>query len=167
MRILAIVVVLLCQWVSPAFAQDANSNSNSATAVCTFEDGQQISVQYNNSATPAEELRNGKPWRPAGSPMILFTQTALNINKVEIAPGAYSLWLIPDKKSWTFVVNKNVKPDSAYDQADDLVREPMEIGELPTPAKQADLGFAHMASKLCNLRVYYGRVGAWAEINEK
>jgi hypothetical protein len=99
--------------------------------------------------------------------MILFTQTTLSINKVEIAPGAYSLWLIPDKKSWILAVNKNVKPDSAYDQGDDLVRESMEIGQLPNPAKQADLGFAHMASKLCNLRIYYGRVGAWAEINEK
>jgi len=167
MRILAIWVVLLCQWLSPLFAQDANSSPNSATVVCTFDDGQQVSVQYNNSATPAEEPRNGKPWRPAGLPMILFTQTALTINKVEIAPGAYSLWLIPDKKNWTFVVNKNVKADSPYDPVQDLVREPMEIGQLPAPAKQADLGFGHMASKECNLRVYYGRVGAWAEIDEK
>ena len=63
--------------------------------------------------------------------MILFSQTTLIINKVEIAPGAYSLWLVPDKKNWTLVVNKNVKADSAYDPAQDLVREPMEIGQLP------------------------------------
>ena len=165
MRILAICGVLLCQWLPLGFAQDANSNS--ATTVCTFEDGQQISVQYNNSATPVEEPRNGKPWRPAGSPVILFTQTALIVNKVEIAAGAYSLWLIPDKKNWTLVVNKNVKADSPYNQDEDLVREPMEVGQLPQPAKQADIGFAHMAAKQCNLRVYYGRNGVWADIGEK
>jgi hypothetical protein len=99
--------------------------------------------------------------------MILFTQTELTINKVDIAPGAYSLWFIPDKKNWTMVVNKNVKADSPYDQAQDLVREPMEVGELPQPSKQPDLGFAHMASKTCNLRIYYGRTGAWADVNEK
>ena len=131
MRTVAICVVVLCQWLSPVFAQDANSNS--ATTVCTFEDGQQVSVQYNNSATPVEEPHNGKPWRPAGSPMILFTQTALTINKVEIAPGAYSLWLIPDKKNWTLVVNKNVKPDSAYDATEDLVREPMDLDNSRLP----------------------------------
>lgn len=163
MRALVICGVLL--WLVPAFSQDANSNS--ATAVCTFEDGQQVSVQYNNSATPAEEPHNGKAWRPAGSPMILFSQTTLIINKVEIAPGAYSLWLVPDKKNWTLVVNKNVKADSAYDPAQDLVREPMEIGQLPQVSKQADLGFAHMAAKQCNLRVYYGRVGAWGDMLEK
>jgi hypothetical protein len=167
MRNLAICVVLLCQWLRPVFAQDANTDSNSASAVCTFGDGQQVSVQYNNSATPVEELRNGKPWRPAGSAMFLFSQTALIINNVEIAPGAYSVWLIPDKKNWTFVVNKNVKAGSAYDQGEDVVREPMEIGQLPTPAKQADIGFAHMAPKKCNLRVYYGRIGAWADVDEK
>jgi hypothetical protein len=89
------------------------------------------------------------------------------INNVEIAPGAYSIWLIPDKKNWTLVVNKNVKPGATYDQADDLVREPMEIGQLPSPTKQPDLGFAHMAPKRCNLRVYYGRVGTWADLEEK
>ncbi len=167
MRAIAISIVLLCQGLLPVFAQDTNSSANPATAVCTFEDGQQVSVQYSNSATPSEEPRNGKPWRPAGAPMILFTQTALIVNKVEIAPGAYSLWLIPDKKNWTLVVNKDVKPDSAYDPAQDLVREPMEIGQLPQASKQADIGFAHMAPKVCNLRVYYGRVGSWAEMNEK
>jgi hypothetical protein len=155
------------QCLPPGFAQDASSSSNSATTVCTFEDGQQISVQYNNSATPAEEPRNGKPWRAANSPMILFTQTALTISGVEIAPGAYTLWLFPDKKSWTLAVNKNVKADSPYDQGQDLVRETMEIGQLPQPSKQPDLGFAHIAPKQCNLRVYYGRIGAWGDMNEK
>jgi hypothetical protein len=164
MRTFAIGIVFLCQVLS-GFAQDASSSS--ATTACTFEDGQQLSVQYNNAASPVEEPRNGKPWRPAGSPMILFTQTPVLINKVEIPAGAYSVWLIPDKKNWTFVVNKNVQPGSAYDPAQDLVREPMEIGQLPSPSKTADLGFAHMAPKVCNLRVYYGRVGAWAEIDEK
>jgi Protein of unknown function (DUF2911) len=165
MRVPAIVVVMLWSWLPLVFAQDANSNS--ATTVCTFEDGQEISVQYNNSATPVNEPRNGKPWRAANSPMILFAQTELTINKVDIAPGAYSLWFIPDKKNWTMAVNKNVKADSPYDQAQDLVREPMEVGELPQPSKQPDIGFAHMASKTCNLRIYYGRIGAWADVNEK
>ena len=165
MRILVIGMVLL--WpLSFLFSQDA-APADSASTVCTFADGQQISVQYSNSAAKAEEPHNGKPWRPANAPVILFAQTALTINHVDLAPGAYSVWLIPDKKNWTFVVNKNVKPDSAYDEAQDLVREPMEIGQLSDPVKQADLGFAHSSAKQCNLRVYYGRIGAWAEITEK
>jgi len=165
MRILMIGVIMLCP-LSFVFAQDASS-ANTATTVCTFDDGQQVSVQYNNSAAKAEEPHNGKPWRPANAPMILFTQTALTINHVDVAPGAYSVWLIPDKKNWTFVVNKNVKPDASYDEAQDLVRESMEIGQLSDPAKQADLGFAHSSAKQCSLRVYYGRTGAWAEMGEK
>jgi hypothetical protein len=167
MRVIATSFVWLCLWLPPAFAQDTSVASNSPVIACTFEDGKQISIQYKNSATPNEEPRNGKPWRPAGLPMILFSETALTINKVDIAPGAYGLWLIPDKKNWTLVINKNVKADSPYDQAEDLVREPMEIGQLPQPAKQIDLGFAHMAAKQCNVRVYYGKIGSWAELDEK
>lgn len=167
MRAIFVYFALLGASLIPVLAQDANSTANSATTLCTFEDGQQLSVQYSNSALHAEEPRNGKPWRPADAPMILFTQTALRVNKVEIAPGAYSIWLVPDKKNWTLVINKNVKPGSAYDQTQDLVREPMEIGQLPEVSKVADLGFAHMAPKQCNLRIYYGRIGAWGEIDEK
>lgn len=167
MRALTVCVIFLCQGLLPLVAQNAGSDSHSSTTVCTFEDDQQISVEYNNTATPSDEPQRGKAWRPGGAPMILFAQTALTINNVDIAPGAYSLWLIPDKKSWTFVVNKDVKAGAAYDPAQDLVREPMEIGQLGAPSKQPDLGFAHMAPKLCNLRVYYGKTGAWAAINEK
>ena len=168
MRSIAVCfVLLLCQGLAPVFAQDATPSPDSATAVCTFADGQQVSVQYSTSASATEEPRNGKPWRPAGSQMILFSQTPLTINKVDLAAGAYSLWLIPDKKNWTLVVSKDVKPGSAYDPTQDLVREPMEVGQLPTPSKLVDIGFGHLAPKLCNLRVYYGRIGAWADINQK
>ncbi len=166
MRVLAIFILICSPFGTLASGQAATA-ANSATTVCTFDDGQQVSVEYNNSPAKAEEPRNGKPWRPANSQMILFTQTALSINKVEIAPGAYSVWLIPQKKDWTFVVNKNVKANSAYDPAQDLVQESMQIGQLSDPVKQADLGFAHAAAKQCNLRVYYGHIGAWAEIDEK
>ena len=79
--------------------------------------------------------------------MILFTQTALLVNKTEIAPGAYSLWVIPEKKGWTLAVNKDVKPDSQYDQGQDLVRVPMDLGQLSEPLKQPEVGFAHVGPK--------------------
>ncbi len=167
MRKLAIFVVLCCACMFSGSAQAQDANPNSVTASCTFDDGSQVSVQYNNSGAKTEEPHNAKPWRPGGAPMLLFTQTALTVNKTEIAPGAYSLWIIPEKKGWTLAINKNVKPESQYDQGQDLVRVSMDLGQLSTPLKQPEVGFAHVAPKECNMRVYYGKTGAWAEFDEK
>ena len=42
------------------------------------------------------------------SPMDLFTQVGLSTGNSEIPIGAYRVYIIPDKKSWTLVINKNV-----------------------------------------------------------
>ena len=45
---------------------------------------------------------------------------------------AYSIYIIPDKKSWTLIINKGVAAESKYDEHQDLVRVPMQIGHLST-----------------------------------
>jgi hypothetical protein len=167
MRVL-LICILLSQWIYVAVAQDSDPNAdlNSANTTCSFEDGQELSIRYKRSEKQ-EDMHNGKPWEPGGAAMMLFTPAALIVGNTEIPAGAYRLFVIPEKKSWTFVVNKNVSSGSQYDAAQDLVREPMELGQIDVPLKQPDIGLAHVAPKKCNLRVYFGRVGASAEISEK
>jgi hypothetical protein len=38
---------------------------------------------------------------------------------------------------------------------------------IDNPIKPAQIAFAHIAPKQCNLRVYYEKAGAWAEFEEK
>jgi len=149
-------------------AQTAESDSNLATAVCDFEDGQEVSVRYKNLVASAkDEPHNGKVWLPGGSPMTLFTNVALTLNHAAIAPGAYSMYVIPNKKEWTLIVNRNVTPGAQYDEKEDVARSPMELGEIDSPPKQLQVSFAHVAAKQCSIRLYYGKVGASAEFLEK
>jgi hypothetical protein len=141
-----------------------NGNLQTVTTDCTFDDGKQISLQYNPAK--GDEPRNGKIWEPGGAPMVLFAQAPLTLSSSSIAPGAYTVYIIPGKKEWMLIVNKNVTPGSSYDSAKDLARGPMEIGEIDTPAKELQASFAHMAPKTCSLRLYYGKVGAFAEFKE-
>jgi hypothetical protein len=90
--------------------------------------------------------------------MLLFTQTGLRIGGAQIPAGAFSLFVIPGHDDWTLVVNRNVPEGSEYDEAQDLARTPMKTGELY---------FAHVAPRQCNLRLYYGKTGAWAELQEQ
>ena len=143
------------------FSASALSQSTQNT-FCNFDDGNQVSVQYNPSVT--EQPHNGRVWGPG---ITLYVQTPLTLGNSEIALGAYSIFLIPEKKSWTLIVNKNVTPGAAYNSAQDVARGPMELGELPEPVKTLQLSFGHMGPKQCNLRVYYDKTGAFTDFMEK
>jgi len=153
------VGVLCCVFVGSALGQ-ADS-----TTYCTFADGHQITVRYAASGNKRQEPENGI-WSPNGSPMFLFTDTPVTLGDAHIPTGAYSLYL-SGKKPWTLIVNRNTKPDAAYNQQLDLGRQTMESGELGSPQKGMQLYFVHAQPKQCNLRIYLGDTGHWADFKEQ
>ena len=170
MRKVAVSILVVSQLIIADHlpAQTAESDSNTATAVCDFEDGQEVSVRYKDTvASSKDEPHNGKVWLPGGSPMTLFTNAALTLNHAPIAPGAYSMYVIPNRKEWTLIVNRNVTPGAAYDEKQDVARSPMDLGEIDSPPKQLQVSFAHSAPKQCSIRLYYGKVGAFTDFLQK
>jgi hypothetical protein len=163
MRVLAVCFVL----IALAAAQQSDPN-DPASASCDFADGKEITMQYNNSVmSEKDQPHNGKVWLPAGSPMTLFTQVPITLNHQDLAVGAYSVYVIPNKKEWTLIVSRNVTNPKTYDEKQDLVRAPMEIGGISGPPKQLQVSFAHIAPKQCSIRLYYETIGAFVEFNEK
>ena len=132
------------------------------TTYCNFDDGNQVSIQYN--PVVKEQPRNGKVWSPG---ITLYVQTPLTLGGSQIALGAYSVHVIPDRKTWTLIVNKGVTAGAAYNAAEDVARGQMEIGEIPEATKTLQLTFAHMAAKQCSLRVYYQKAGAFVDFMER
>lgn len=150
---------------SLAYAQNADRN-----ATCRFEDGKAISIRYKAIANAETTLPPGKVWSPGASPMFLFTDTPLTLGKANLDVRAYSLFVVAGNKEepWTLIVNKNVDPKAEYDKSQDLVRVPMQTGELPTPRKGFDVILGRITPKQCNLRIYTGKVGVFgAEFKEK
>jgi len=152
---LAVSPVLILLLAVSAFAEDAET-------YCNFEDGNQITARY--TPTVKEEPHGGRVWSPG---ITFYVQTPLLLGSSEIGLGAYSIHLIPDKKNWTIIVNKNVTAGAPYNSAQDVARAPMEVGEIPEPTKQLQLTFAHMAPKQCSLRVYYQKSGAFVDFMQK
>lgn len=133
-----------------------------AQTYCNFADGNQVTIQY--QSTVKEEPRNGRVWNPG---ITLYVQTPLTLGGAAIPLGAYTIYLTPDRKSWTITVNKNVTAGAAYNSSQDVAHAPMEVGEIPEPTKQLQLSFAHMAPKQCSLRVYYQKSGAFVDFMEQ
>jgi hypothetical protein len=162
MRFLLLIILL---WVPAATGWAADAESQ---AICTFADQNEVSVRYNPvSIKDSSRLQNGKVWAPGGSPLLLFAQTPLTVNNVDLPVGAYSLYLIPNKNDWTLIVNKNVNPRGTYSEKDDLVRAKMEGAQLGSPSDHLNLSFGRIAPKQCELRVYYDKIGTWATVSEK
>jgi hypothetical protein len=156
MRLLTSLLAVVLFFAAGSFAEDPQ------TTYCTFEDGYEVSMQYNPNVK--EEPRNGRVWSPG---ITLFVQVPMTLGGTGIPLGAFSVHLIPDRKNWTLIVNRNVTAGSAYDPSQDVARAPMDIGEIPDRVKQLQLSFAHMGPKTCSLRVYYQKIGAFAEFMEK
>ena len=142
-----------------------NDEATSATAVCDFADTKQVSVRYVPS-TAMDAPRIGKLWNPAGHSILLFTETDLRVGNSNIASGAYSIYLIPDKDEWTLVLNKNVA-SGAYDERQDLLRTRMQRGELPEKNEHFTTYFGRVGPRGCDMRVDYGKTRAWLEFEEK
>jgi len=170
MRALAVCIIVISQsfFAAAAAAQQADPADPTATATCDFDDGKEITAKYDSSVMSSKDQpRNGKLWMPAGSPITLFTQVPLILNHAEIPVGAYSVYVIPDRKEWTLIVNKNVATPKTYDDTQDLARAPMELGGVNSPPKQLHLSFAHSGPKTCSIRLYYETTGAFVDFTEK
>ena len=169
MRVLAVCILFIAHSLLAApLAPPDDSSEKTASASCDFDDGLEVTVHYSEAVvTSKDEPHNGKVWVPAGSPITLFTQVPLILNHVEIPVGAYSLYVMPNKKEWTLIVSKNVTNPKTYDQTQDLARAPMELGQVNSPPKQLQVSFAHVAPKQCSIRIYYETTGAFVEFNEK
>ena len=155
----------LCLALFASLLAVAADDSQTSTS-CTVDDGQQLSVRYSTAAAE-EKVSNGKLWPSSGSPMLLFSTANFDLANTQIPPGAYSMYVIPGGNHWTLIVNKNVTAGSPYDEHQDLVRAPMEVGQISQPMKQLDISFAHSAPKVCGFRIYAGKTGAFVDFKEQ
>jgi DUF2911 family protein len=170
MRRLVICILLVGELllVGGLAAQNQSAAPESNTVSCNFADGKQVTVRYNSvHFNKRERLKENKIWMPGGSAMVLFSGADLKFNGREIPTGAYTMYLIPGKKTWTLIVSKNEKPENAYVPQQDLARGPMDLGQLSQPTDKLTLYFGQMGPKQCNLRVYYGDTGAFTEFEEQ
>jgi hypothetical protein len=150
----------------------AQDNPNTATAICNFDEEKQLDVQYERvSFTLKKPLSTqipfGKVWTPAGKPMTLFTNTPVQIGSRLLSVGAYTMFVIPGSKQWTLIVSKSTDTSGAYDEQQDLVRVPMETGELPNPQMDLGVAFAHIAADQCSLRFDLDKSGHFAVFQMK
>ncbi len=81
--------------------------------------------------------------------------------------GAYTLFVIPTSKQWTLIVSKSTDMTGAYDEQQDLLRIPMDSGELPSPEPDFSVAFEHVAPGQCNLRLDLDKTGHFVPFQKR
>jgi len=171
-RPLAFLCILGCSF---AFGQSSGPTAPGAsTATCNFTEQKQLAVNYQPVTVGKHEddflghkVPYGKVWEPGKKAMTLFTNAPLTIGGSSLPVGAYTMYLIPERKAWTLVVSKNTDVSAAYDKSKDLVRAPMEIGQLPSPEPAFSVYFAHTGPTECTMRVDLADTRAWVPFEQK
>jgi hypothetical protein len=150
----------------------AQEDPPAASATCNFDQEKQLVVEYqhmsvNLKRSLSSQVPFGKVWTPGGKPLTLFTNTPIQIGSRQLPMGAYTLFVVPNSKQWTLIVSKSTDISGAYNQQDDLVRVPMDSGELPTPEADLNVSFGHVAPQQCNIRIVLEKYGHFASIQER
>lgn len=144
----------------------AQSGPATSTTTCNLDDGRQVYVRYIPVATNKERIQNGKPLIPGGTPMTLFSEAQLTFGNSNIPIGAYTLYPIPGKGRWSLAINKNVTAGSTYDEKQDIAKDQIETDPVEQASDALELAFAHVGSR-CTLRIYFGKIAAFAEFSAK
>lgn len=145
----------------------AQTSSNNATTACNFDPNKQLAVEYQRIAVNPKkkvlgsEIPYGKVWAPGDKPMKLFTNIPVTVGGKEIPIGAYTMFVIPEEKTWTLIVSKSTDTSGKYDEQQDLARIPMQFGKLPAAEPEFTAYFAHVAAAQCNLRLDLQKARAW------
>lgn len=167
------LVALLALSISPVCTPALLAQVSSATATCTFDSNKQMSVEYQRISIDPEKpvfghrIPYGKVWAPGGKPMTLFINSPVTLEGKNIPVGAYTMFVLPTQNEWTLVVSKDTDTSGNYDKQQDLMRVPMEYGQLPSPEGQFSIYFAHIAPNQCSMRLDLADSRAWTVFQEE
>ena len=167
-RSLVVIFVCASSLVVGAFCQTNTPSPDERDTVCSFANGQQLSIRYSDvSAAKTSELSPEKAGTPGDRPIYLFSETPLQVGTTAVPSGAYSLFFIPGPQNWKVIINRGVAKGQPYDPTKDVARIDAPTEKLPSAAAHLNLYFGHVAPKTCNLRIDYGKQRAVAEFTQK
>lgn len=140
-----------------------------STAACDFDPDTQLAVSYQpinvNITKPVfgHEIPYNKVWAPGGRPMTMFLNHPITVEGKQVPIGAYTLFIIPAENKWTLIISRSTDTSGKYDERQDLLRVPMQWGQLSNPEKAFSIYFAHLAPGQCTMRLDLEKTRAWVD----
>ena len=168
-----LVLALSVFFISGSPVAQTTSADATETATCNFDPNTQLAVEYQRiEVNPKKkvlgnEIPYGKVWTPGDKPMKLFTNTPVTVGGKDIPLGAYTMFVIPEQKTWTLIISKSTDTSGKYDEQQDFARIPMQFGNLLEAEPEFTVYFAHVSADQCNMRLDLQKARAWVAFKKK
>jgi len=172
----SLMLALVLAASSLSFGQEKDKSkrpSPPASAQCKFADGKTITVDYSSPRAKGRKIYGGlvpfgQEWRTGANEATSFVTTAdLTIAGKDIPAGKYTLYTIPNEKSWTLMINKQTGQwGTEYNAKQDLLQAEMQVSALPSAVENFSISF-HEMGKGCHIYLDWEKTRASAEISEK
>ncbi|MGB7761165.1 MAG: DUF2911 domain-containing protein [Bryobacteraceae bacterium] len=138
---------MFCLAASVALAQPPHYTSPAATTIVDFG-GKQIRISYHSPSMHGRQIFGGlvpydKVWRAgANQATLLHTDLDLTIGNLAVPKGDYSIYILPEEKQWTLIINTQTGQwgikmggDTTEDPAKDLGRVAMTMSKPAAPVE--------------------------------
>jgi hypothetical protein len=135
-------------------------------AVSLDINGKKITISYGRPYLKGRQVGGevaayGKVWRlGADEATKLTVNTRVKIaNTLELAPGSYALFAIPQSDKWTLIVNKVADQWGAfkYDQSQDVGRVEVPVTPTSSPVEKFTIALAKQSGNTVNLTLAWGK----------
>lgn len=146
----------------PARAQQDKSKRPSppAKADCSFKDGKTVHIDYSSPRMKGRKIFGGlvpfgQPWRTGANEATTFViDTNLMVGDQNVPAGSYTLFTVPNEKSWSLIVSKKTGEwGIPYPgEADDLVRAKMKASQFTPPVENMTIDLK-LTGDVCTLSV--------------
>jgi len=127
----------------------------------------EISIKYYRPNTNGRKIFGGMEpygavWRTGANNATVITLTdTIQLEGHTIAPGAYSLFSIPNTNEWTIILNKNINQWGAYtyDEKQDVLRFKVKPIRLEHKVETLTIQFADAYEENCLLQIQWENTG--------
>ncbi|MBZ5527003.1 MAG: DUF2911 domain-containing protein [Acidobacteriia bacterium] len=158
-----------------ALAQTDKSKRPSppATTEYKFADGKSVKIDYSSPRMKGRKIFGavlvpyGKIWRTGANEATSFVTTAnLTIGGKAVPAGSYTLFTIPNEKSWTLILSKKTGEwGTDYPgEAEDLLRVEMQVSATAAPVETFTIALDGTGPKSATLRLEWESTSATVAI---
>jgi hypothetical protein len=141
-RFATVTSAVLLFFCAATFLQAQGKPSPAATATTTF-DGVTVTINYSQPAKKGREIFGklvpyGEVWRTGANEATTITLTGdVNFGGTALKAGTYSLFTIPTKDKWTFIVNSVPKQSGAFEYNKNKDKDVLRVEAVPVTIKES------------------------------
>ncbi|MEO6807463.1 MAG: DUF2911 domain-containing protein [Edaphobacter sp.] len=134
-------------------------------------DGKTITISYNSPRLKGRTIGTtivpyGEPWRTGANPATtLITPVNLKIGTLDVPAGTYTLFTLPNKDQWLFIVSKKTGEwGIPYPEGNDLGRTPMTSKPVTASQEDMSISFENTHGSSTQLHVKWGTTDQYVNV---